>query len=420
MTYEPNSETIKLALWEDGEEGPDFAPEPEMTELDIEYYESKTREVVRVEPLVVERFVFLEGCKFRPKEPRVSKAEKRREKMPQVAKVKSPYSVFEDMVILTTFCDAQNADLSVNEKIDAVMEDLPARSFESLRERYRKWLKDLTEDDVDQIIRYCDENYDKCESYMIKVKKSEQAPGIALEFVPTSRRVAAEEAEREAAQAQQPADTREEKVSSPDKEELRYKIKRRLESITGSASQQQSATRPSLSLLEKEIPIPIILKLEEPFYPIPAILGDVTSKKFSPRSSEKRNAAPDDRTSQGRQKLLPKQAEREKVTKERADLFFRRPQDSDLLLGKRREHEDLAVRAASFKAAIRTGKKLKPNALVLCKLLKFLSQYHQVPLASVLAGLDDSQDLSLHRLRTKLCNDTVVKGLLGHRLVPLK
>ena len=79
-----------------------------------------------------------------------SKADIRREKAGNIPKSKTPYSVFEDMVILSTFNDAQNSGISMNEKIDLVMEDLPARSFESLRERYRKWLKDLTEEEVEQ------------------------------------------------------------------------------------------------------------------------------------------------------------------------------------------------------------------------------------------------------------------------------
>lgn len=81
---------------------------------------------------------------------------------------KTPYSVFEDMVILTTFKSSQLAHLSLNEKIDLVMEDLPHRSFESLRERMRRWLTELSDEDHDKIIKYCDDEYEICEHMMVK------------------------------------------------------------------------------------------------------------------------------------------------------------------------------------------------------------------------------------------------------------
>ena len=116
-----------------------------------------------------EAYNTIERHSFYIKHPKVTKAEKRRERGVG-GKRKVCYSVFEDMVILTAFSDKNNKELSMNEVIDLIMTDLTNRTFESLRERYRKWLKDFNEEDVDKIIRYCDECYEKCESYMIKRK----------------------------------------------------------------------------------------------------------------------------------------------------------------------------------------------------------------------------------------------------------
>lgn len=122
-----------------------------------------------------EMYCSLESFKFKVKELRITKAERRKEKFLQnnasathVVKNKTCYTVFEDMVILTTFVDEKFSEKSMNDKIDRVMEDLPERSFESLRERYRKWLKDFDETEIDKIVRFCDENYETCSQYMIK------------------------------------------------------------------------------------------------------------------------------------------------------------------------------------------------------------------------------------------------------------
>ena len=130
--------------------------------------------------LPAEEFRQIEICYFSPKVPRITKAEKRRERGSE-GKKKSSYSVFEDMVMLTHFKAETNKGLSMNEVVDLVMEDLPNRSFESLRERYRKWLKDFSSEDVDKIMNYCEVSYDKCERYMIKRRRDEKNKRFVIE-----------------------------------------------------------------------------------------------------------------------------------------------------------------------------------------------------------------------------------------------
>jgi hypothetical protein len=137
-----------------------------------------------------EEFRQIEICYFSPKVPRITKAEKRRERGIE-GKKKSSYSVFEDMVMLTHFKAENNKGLSMNEVVDLVMEDLPNRSFESLRERYRKWLKDFSSEDVDRIMNYCEVSYDKCERYMIKRRRDEKSKKFVIEdFVEISKAAA--------------------------------------------------------------------------------------------------------------------------------------------------------------------------------------------------------------------------------------
>jgi hypothetical protein len=85
------------------------------------------------------------------------------------------------MVMLTHFKAENNRGLSMNEVVDLVMEDLPNRSFESLRERYRKWLKDFSSEDVDKIMNYCEVSYDKCERFMIKRRRDEKSKRFVIE-----------------------------------------------------------------------------------------------------------------------------------------------------------------------------------------------------------------------------------------------
>ena len=98
---------------------------------------------------------------------------------------------------------------------------------------------------------------------------------------------------------------------------------------------------------------------------------------------------------------------------------FRRPAEKENLLGKRTDGGDLAARARRFKAAIGGREKVEESALVLGKLLRFLGQYHGVSLESLLGALDEDRDLSVGALRVRLCNSTVVKGVLGDAMISL-
>jgi len=268
MAYEgiEGDPSIRLDMWEDIDSMSIENNETCNDQLFDEYRDMMIKSTVPIEAIIMSRIVIYDQCKFKVKEPRISKADIRREKAGNIPKSKTPYSVFEDMVILTTFCDAQNSGISMNEKIDLVMEDLPSRSFESLRERYRKWLKDLTEDEIEQIIKFCDENYEKCEVYMIKKKQDTVLKRSALEsFIPIPKKggigqLADIEIKPEPTPKNELINTEDLANQSPDKSELMSKIKRRLESRGNTQSSYKNKKNTELEKEEEEcLPVNISL-----------------------------------------------------------------------------------------------------------------------------------------------------------------
>ena len=253
--------SIRLDFWEDMDGTDSILQEigdNDNDQLFDEYRDMMIKSTVPIEAIIMHRIVIKEHCRFKVKEPRISKADIRREKAGNIPKSKTPYSVFEDMVILSTFNDAQNSGISMNEKIDLVMEDLPARSFESLRERYRKWLKDLTEEEVESINKFCDENYENCEICMIKKRIDVgQKCSVLDSFIPIPRKGG----NMIAADVQKEVDISKLDLinldylaaQSPDKSDLRSKIKKRLESM---ANSQSSCKIKASQEIDREIPMP--------------------------------------------------------------------------------------------------------------------------------------------------------------------
>lgn len=121
------------------------------------------------------------------KEPRVTKREKRNER--ERAFKKSPYSVYEDMVIINNFAECQEGGYSMNETFDFIMEELTERTFESVRERYRKWLKDLCLQDKQKIIEFCNQNYVTCGNFMLTRKLNPKTKLYRIDdFVPINKK----------------------------------------------------------------------------------------------------------------------------------------------------------------------------------------------------------------------------------------
>jgi len=326
-------------------------------------FATKTRKAIH--PHFMEQYME----SYRHKEARITKAEKRKEKRPETAQnTKTCYSVFEDMVILTTFEDSRLREKSMNEKIDIVMEDLPYRSFESLRERYRKWLKDFDKTNVERIIKYCDDSYELCESHMIKRKLDTATKRwIVDSFVPIPNLKKPKPSNEAIERDELEGDELEKRKSGEDNKEQINEIGG-YEKVLGGANKLN---------LEKEQSqnSSLDLQLDAP--------ADLTLASSAGRTAQ------------------------------RARLF-----QSPGYLGKRSPPSpQLAHKVHSLMHAP-TAFTLPHQAKTLYNLLKGLAVYHQVPLKSLVAGIDDNRPLSVRALRLQLCSDTVMDRLCPHIPLP--
>ena len=94
---------------------------------------------------------------------------------------KSAYSVHEDKVIIETFRDEANRGKSTNHLLDLLTKKLLCRSFESIKERYRKWIKNFSAEDQDKIVEFCaGKELVVLENYAARRTYSEKKGGYVL------------------------------------------------------------------------------------------------------------------------------------------------------------------------------------------------------------------------------------------------
>ena len=304
-----------------------------------------------ISPIYENRIVYLEHWKNKIKEPRITKAEKRREKFAGkeateggFQKRKSPYSVYEDMIILTIFDENKDDEhKSMNDKIDLVMEELPGRSFESLRERYRKWLKDFDDAECGRIKTYCDENYETCDNFMIKKKQDALSKRQTVEAF----------------------------VAIPKKTKTLDEI-------------EDAVTGPKASSIQDEEAKPIEEEVSAVAEPETEIQAEIVS--IPQRDEDMIEALIESSKKKEREDYLGK---RNRQDADEADKALRR-------------------RGEEWK---RGGGSVKERGEMLYRMLKFIACYHEKHVQDIVADIDDDSALDISKLRLVLCNDTVTKRI---------
>lgn len=131
---------------------------------------------VIINPAMADREVFEEYFRYKvPKEIKTKKSDARKAKHQAslqngeaASSWKQPYSVADDAKILKTLVDQKLAHLCLNEKLDLLMESLPGRSFESLRERHRKWLKLIDHASIKKIIDFEAQDPERAKDFYTK------------------------------------------------------------------------------------------------------------------------------------------------------------------------------------------------------------------------------------------------------------
>ena len=98
---------------------------------------------------------------------------------------KRPYSVYEDKLIIDTIRSC-NKLKSMNSSLEEVSGKLMHRTFDSVKERYKKWLKKFSEKDLNKILEFCkDKERVVLDSFMVKRKIHEKKGTCLLtEIVP--------------------------------------------------------------------------------------------------------------------------------------------------------------------------------------------------------------------------------------------
>lgn len=138
--------------------------------------EYRIKDRIIILPAMAEREVFEETFRYKvPKEIKTKKSDARKAKHQAslqsgeaTSSWKQPYSVFDDAKILKTLKDPKLEHLCLNEKLDLLMEVLPGRSFESLRERHRKWLKLIDHASIKKILEFEAQNSEQAKDYFSK------------------------------------------------------------------------------------------------------------------------------------------------------------------------------------------------------------------------------------------------------------
>ncbi len=96
-------------------------------------------------------------------------------------KKKSAYSVYDDKVIIETFRDPDNAHKTTNAIYELITKKLLCRSFESVKERYRKWIKKFSEQDQDRILDFCkDKPRIDLDNHTLRRTHRDSSEGFAL------------------------------------------------------------------------------------------------------------------------------------------------------------------------------------------------------------------------------------------------
>ena len=98
---------------------------------------------------------------------------------------KKPYSVYEDKLIVDTIRSCGKGK-SINAGLEEVVDKLFHRSFDSVKERYKKWIKRFSEADLNKIVEFCKgKERVVLDSFMIKRKLDEKKGTCQLtEIIP--------------------------------------------------------------------------------------------------------------------------------------------------------------------------------------------------------------------------------------------
>lgn len=303
-------------------------------------------------------------------------------------KHKKSYSVYEDKLLVEAIRSAPQSQ-SINSVLEAVTSQLINRSFESVKERYKKWIKRFSDSDLNKILSFCkDKERVVLESYMVK-RKLDERKGICqlVEIVPI-------EVGMKYGYKNQAVDDDDRDVEGDD------------EAIEVEAVEVGEANQPISILAES----PKFGKVSEKSVDIGKALA------MMPDSAKKLGSMISD-IDYERPKFKAKD-------KQSVDLKHRKqtdPEDNSPL-GKRHPLHSLVTsdvelnleqKAAKFKENLKSseGSVIANNSVILFKILRHLASYHQLRLADVVSKLDSYSDLDLGALRFQLCNKTTIDSL---------
>lgn len=99
---------------------------------------------------------------------------------------KKAYSVYEDKLIVDTMRSCAKLNKSINAALEEIVDKLIHRSFDSVKERYKKWIKRFTDADLNKIVDFCKgKERVVLDSFMIKRKIDEKKGTFQLtEIIP--------------------------------------------------------------------------------------------------------------------------------------------------------------------------------------------------------------------------------------------
>lgn len=309
---------------------------------------------------------------FDPKQkaamPRIDLKKELTEKMAD--KSRKGYSVYEDKVLIECM-RSLDGNQSISSMFEQVSGKLMNRSFDSVKERYKKWIKRFSDGDLDKVIDFCKgKQRVVLESFMLKRRVDEKKGIVQLaEIVPMdvglkygyNKHLALEEEEEQVENQNQ--------VNSVLADSPRF----------GKVSEKSVDVNKAIALMPD------------------------SAKKFQSVISDLNETI----------KESPKKEHFITIDTNRV----RRPLEDDSVLGKRdpivvpmSDMSQLKHKAESFKASLLSSDEsiVAYNSAILFKLLRHLASYHQIRVSDVVSRLDENKELDMSALRFELCNRTAI------------
>lgn len=375
----------------------------------------------------------------------------------QGERTKKMYSVYDDKVIIETMKEVEGKQGTIQSLLDQLTEKLIGRTFESVKERYRKWMKRFSEADREKILEFCKgKERNVLEGFMVK-RKLDERKGICQlsEIVPFehssssgAKPIQKSAGVKFATDAQISDEGSSGTLSDHFDEEEETPVK---------PKEDEETPRFGGSKIQPE-QIDLLDMIQDQPAPVPA-----SSKKENKKSATKSKGkhpsnslakAEDDPAAdengdfgmlgnlteaepEGRSVHVPTKY-RETVEPAEQSHQKRIGHESPQMLGKRQpvspfklkssnkkerpqiDTSDPAIQLLQQKANVfkrrltqTDPESVQENSQILFKLLKQLCSYHERNLSEVIESLNEDEDLNMSNLRFKLCNHTTIQRLIA-------